>query len=124
MPAMGVDDSVFRNLTNPKMKRQNGISQVAFQTTIGFYQNILNNVADTDSTHDLLIKSKLNHPTQGIAMFVQKFIDSPVLAVSYLIQQFDSFFVLGPNRLIHKGLGGLTVRSFVAKVSSIVVSRQ
>jgi hypothetical protein len=63
MPPMGVDDAILGYLSNPQMERDHGIGKIILQSTVGFDEHILDNIANIHALVETLVQSQLDHST-------------------------------------------------------------
>ena len=79
------------------MERHHWIFQIRLQATVGLDQNILNHIADVDSSLDLAIQSHTHQVTQGVSVTIDQHVYGIVIATAYLIQQFQRFVMFWPH---------------------------
>jgi hypothetical protein len=94
---MGIDDTVFCDLANPKMKGDRGGLDVFDESSVCLDQDILNNVAHVDPLSQPLVEPHGDHPAQRIPMSVEEFFDRLRFALSDIDQKFCSCLALGPD---------------------------
>ena len=68
MPTMHVDDAVFRQLTQPQMKRHGWAADIVRQSLRRFQQHILHDITRIDAPRHSLIQTHLHHPPHSFAM--------------------------------------------------------
>ncbi len=115
MATMCIDDAIFGDLPDPKMEGHARVVQIIAKSSIGFDQDVLNNIADVDATLDFPIEPHLHDMPERVAMAFEQFIDGVGLSVANAIEEGLGLIAIGPNGIRH---GLLAV---VRKVDSFLV---
>lgn len=98
---MGIDDSILSDLPNPKVERYRRVIDVIHESTIGFDQHVLDDVAHVEPLHNSLIESDCDHPTQGVTVTAEEFLDRVLLSLADIHKKFGCGIAVRPNGFCH-----------------------
>jgi len=94
---MGINDSIFGNLPNPKMERNDGVVQIVRQSPVGFDQHVLDNITYIHPLHEALIQSQLDHSPKRVPMTIHQLLNGDGFPVPDIIKKLNGDFSIGPN---------------------------
>ena len=100
MPPVGVDNPIFSDLAEPKVKRHRRVFDILGQTTVGLDHYILNDVADVDPPLNFAVQPHLDHPPQGLAMPLKQAVDGVFVTASNIRQKLFRLFGFRPHLII------------------------
>jgi hypothetical protein len=99
--AMSIDNPILGDLPYPKVERNRRVIDVIHEPTIGLDQNVLHDIAYVEPLHDSLIESDCNHPTQGVTVPAEEFLDRVLLSLADIHKKFGSGIAVRPNGFCH-----------------------
>lgn len=97
MPAVHVDQPVFRELPQPEMKRHRAALDEVIQSLTGFEQDILHDVAGIDSGRNRSVQPHLDHLSHGVPVPLHQFVDGGRFTLAGVLQQLSSLFRIRPH---------------------------
>ena len=87
MPTVHVDDAIFRQLPEPKVKRHGTIADEVVEPCVRLDQYVLHDITGIHTTRQSPVKSQLHHTTQRLPMPFHQMIDGMRIALAGLSEQ-------------------------------------
>ena len=97
VPTMHVDQPVFRELSQPQVKRHGRIIDVITHPLARFKQNVLHNITGIDSRGDRPIQTHIHHFANGFTVTIHEVIDCGCLTISGSGEQLLRLFRIWPH---------------------------
>ena len=95
--AVGIDDSIPSNLSNPEVKSHDWIVEVFFEPAACFDHHILHDITYVNTLLNFAVQSHLNKPTNGTSVLLQKLVDRIRITGPRSIEQGFSLIIDRPD---------------------------
>lgn len=97
MAAVHVDHAVFGKLPEPKMERHFSFVDVTGKASVGFDEDVLDDVAGVDSAGDLAVEPEGDHFSKRLAVAVHEIINGCFVSCAGIREESDCFVAVGPE---------------------------